>query len=208
MKSNLLFLAPLLCLFAFAGDGCAGVPNRLESGLFNIKTNYYTNPAPFMEITGEGTNRVTNIVTKTVVTQGFDFTPRPDIEAVIQAGGTVASATGAPWAGLIAPVLIGALGLYAQFRSSKKDKTAQVFAQGIQIFKEVVKATPGGEKLADDTMTILKAQQKTAGIKPVADAIVDKGVDKDLAKATASLVTRPDSPPRSSSTLPGPGRDI
>ena len=220
MKKLLLSL-PILCLAALTACSAltSAPPTKVESALFDIKTNYVpvvavqtnvvtvtqTNMVtvrnPVTEVMYQ-TNQVsvvsvgTNTVTVTNLVPAYDFTVKTNVSNDVSAIGAVASTFFPGFGGLISTGIAGLLGLWATMRTkSQGNQIAANLTQAIQTARSVIKSLPNGAAIGAQFDNFLVQHQTDANLLDEIGAIVDSTVNNDQAQGAATkiinLITTP-----------------
>jgi hypothetical protein len=187
MKSKVFNLTLVSVSAALAVAGCKMFganptpPTYTEAHLFDITTNsvpqvvFKTNVVDSVNIVTV-TNAVgvavlttnffnsTNVVTTTNQVMSYDYQPKTETVATIQAVGAVSSPFTAGWGTMVGSALIGLYGLWAHLRSTKSTNTSLALTQEIEAIRDFILTLPQGAKIDTAVTTFMQQHQTEAGV--------------------------------------------
>lgn len=206
MKILLLFSLPL----ALSVTSCKlfgtnpAPPSKVEQAVFNTVTNYVTVERPVtnvvttvVQIPVQTTNTVnqvivttntvtqfaTNVTQVTVTNEEYTLTPKPVTTTLVQSAGTLGNLA-MPGVGTLASnAVLLALGIWAQWRSTKRQATSVTLTQEIEAVREFIKTLPQGVKYYTAITKFLQDHQVEAG---VAQQVIDILTKEKLTTAASA----------------------
>ncbi len=143
-----------------------------ETVATNLITLLVTNFVPVFE-----TNLVSVPVTNLVA--------KPEVEATIEAAGSIMN-TFLPGIGSILALALG--GLYHGYRQVRNRKVNEALIQGVETARAVLETTPQGQAADAQFVNWLMGHQKEAGVFTTVSTLVDSLSDNPAAKVTAQEI--------------------
>lgn len=187
--------------------GCSSAPTAVERFFYDIKTNEVTHVTSTTNII-EG---VQHIATQTNIAQEIVWEIKPTVTTVSKVGSSIVDSL-FPGIGQFALVIItGILGIFGYNRqkkltnavaaadgheemSTKYQLATESLVQSLEVFREVMKATPQGVALNAKLTDLLQKHQMTAGVIREVATFVSL-VDNEKAKRTATAILETLPPP-------------
>lgn len=215
MKPIIRFTTPFAILLACVSlAGCSIIgknpkpPSPLESGIFNVTTNYVPVVVPVTEYrtnTVQVTQTVTNTqgviqsvityLTNTVpvttyqtnIVQQYAYANGPGAQTAQTVAGTIGALFGA--GGITTTAVSALLALWGYLRSSKNYATAANTAQLVEVLRQFVKSLPNGAAYDAALTQFMTQHQSEAGVLANVVQILANDVSNPDAKvAAASLI--------------------
>lgn len=197
-------------------------PTALDQKLFTITTNVVdvtnivtqTNTVVVASTNAAGstvfvTNTIQVPVPVVIPVTNFIYAPSPATQSTIAVAGTVASATGTPWAGLIGAALSGIVGLLAVWKTNAAKNTATAIAgntaQVLQVARNVIANLPNGAALTIQLNAYMMAHQQDANLANEVAGLVDTWVDPNdnaLSGVASQLIAAATTPPATGAAAP------
>ena len=135
------------------------------------------------------TKLVTNFVpvfhTNLVQVPVTNLVAKPEVEATLQAAGSVVN-TFLPGLGSIVALALG--GLYHGYRQIRNRKVNEALVQGVETARAVLETTPQGQAADAQFVKWLMEHQKEAGVFTTVSTLVDTLTDTPAAKMTAQEI--------------------
>lgn len=181
-------------------------PTKLERAIFDVVTNYVTITRTnevvvpkVVEVIVQTTNTqnqtilatnlvnlfVTNPVTVLVTNEQYDLIPKESTRTIVSGAGAVSNIAIPGSGGIITAGVMAVLGIWAQWRSVKRQATSVTLVQQLETVREFIKTLPSGEKYDDAITRWLSDHQVETGVAKQVIDILTKETSTDQARGAA-----------------------
>ena len=131
------------------------------------------------------TNLVPVFYTNIIQVPVTNLVAKPEVEATIQAGGSIVN-TFLPGIGSMLALALG--GLYHGYRQVRNRKVNEALIQGVETARAVLETTPQGQAADAAFVKWLMEHQKEAGVFTTVSGLVDQLTDNPAARMTAQEI--------------------
>lgn len=198
-------------VIAFAGCGTFGSnpspPSKLESGIFNVTTNYVPVVVPVtsyrtnvvevtqtvtntaggsVTLTNWTTNVVTSVVTQTNLQPQYNYTPGAGAQTATGVVTGIGNIFGV--GGMAGTALGGLLSIWGWLRSTKNYATAANTAQVVETLRQFIQSLPNGSAYDTALTNFMTQHQSEAGVLANVTQILANDVSNPDAKFAAQSV--------------------